>query len=234
MPEEMHGASGPASTERPMRMASPSVEDRLNTAVATAAAATMPVLTPEAHKQLVRAMEQESLHRGRMAKKAGVQLAGTMWSNVVTGLHQRLLNLGPVDNLDAYLNRSVTNQLSKLRTTVEVLVGDETLDVLREQNGDPNLGQVLELNHELIDIVKGIRVAGILTPREMDVYVLCQILGEDNETVGLWLEPPTNKNSVASLKCKAMKKVKKAWRAGKLEHLGYPPPLKRRRTPPRN
>ncbi|MER7978305.1 hypothetical protein [Streptomyces sp. NPDC095817] len=119
----------------------------------------------------------------------------------------------------------MTNELSKLRATIEVLVGDEKLDYLRTKSlSDPQLDGILTYNHDLIEAVQGIRASGVLTKREADVYVLAQVLGEENTVVAQWLEPPTTARAVATLKWKAMRKVNKAWRAGQFEHLGFHPP----------
>ncbi|MEU5777333.1 hypothetical protein ABZ819_29035 [Streptomyces venezuelae] len=198
MPEEMRGGS---------RSASSTVARKLS---------------PAALDQLVRATEQAGLHRGRMAKKVGPELADEMWANVLRGLNSRLANRGPVDDLDKYLNRCVTNQLSKLRTTIEILVGDDALVALRAREGQAS--EAFRLNHELIETVQGIRAQGILTPREMDVFVLGQVLGEDNKVVAEWLDPPATARSVGTLKWRANRKINKAWRAGRLAHLGFDPP----------
>ncbi|MGW6533440.1 hypothetical protein [Streptomyces venezuelae] len=157
-----------------------------------------------------------------MAKKVGPELADEMWANVLRGLNSRLANRGPVDDLDKYLNRCVTNQLSKLRTTIEILVGDDALVALRAREGQAS--EAFRLNHELIETVQGIRAQGILTPREMDVFVLGQVLGEDNKVVAEWLDPPATARSVGTLKWRANRKINKAWRAGRLAHLGFDPP----------
>ncbi|MFE2693694.1 hypothetical protein [Streptomyces mirabilis] len=228
MTDPMQGGNSPASTEGPTRARPQPEEVQLDTAVAGTISATSPrVLSPEARLQLDRALEQEGLHRGRMAQSAGRHQAEEMWANIAKGVYLRLLNQGPVDNLDAYLNRCVTNQLSTLRTVVEVLVEDTDLELLGERRGEPQYGQAVDLNHELIDAIKGVRSLGILTSREMEVYIMCQAFQMENEQIAQWLEPPTTKAAVASLRYKALKKVNKAWRAGKMAHLGFDTPPKR-------
>ncbi|MET8683912.1 hypothetical protein ABZV77_06810 [Streptomyces sp. NPDC004732] len=200
MPEEMRGGIQPASST------------------------VVRELSPDARDQLLRATEQAGMHLGRMAKRAGPELADDMWGNVLLGLHSRLVSRGPVEDLDKYLNRCVTNQLCKLRATVEVLVGDETLAVLRARQGDHLTGEVVRLNHELIETVRGIRALDLLTPRQMAVFVLGQILGEDNRMIAEWLDPPTTARAVATLKWRANREINKAWRDGRLAHLGFDPP----------
>ncbi|MFG1663774.1 hypothetical protein [Streptomyces sp. Y7] len=160
-----------------------------------------------------------------MAKKAGRARAEDMWQKVLISFERTLQSQGPVEHLESYLNRCVTNELSKLRATIEVLVGEEKLEILRAKSvSDPQLDGILSYNHELIETVQGIRDSGVLSKREADVYVLAQVLGEENAVVAEWLEPPTTSAAVATLKWKAMRKVRKAWREGKFRHLGFPPP----------
>lgn len=223
MSEAMHGGERPASPEQPA-LASSGVS-QLTTSEAESSTDTLRVLSDEAREQLTRAMEQEGLHVGRMAKKAGRPMAEDMWQNIIISFHNRLLNHGPVDHLESYLNRCVTTQLSKLRDTIEVVVGDEELDVLRAQSqSDPQLDDILQYNRALIEAARGIRDVGILTDREADVYLLAQVLGEDNGVVAKWLDPPSTPARVATLKWKAVRKVNKARREGKLTHLGFDPP----------
>ncbi|MFE2374728.1 hypothetical protein [Streptomyces sp. NPDC059398] len=175
-------------------------------------------LSPECHEQVRRAVEQRALHHGRMAKKAGHTLAEDMWSNIMLSLHTRLVNRGPVEHLDSYLNACVTNQVSSLRATIEILVGDENPEL---HVGDPNIGEVLELNHELFELVKGIRALGFLTQEEADVFVLFQVLGEDSKTVAEWLAPGTDPKRATRIRRRAVKKVNRAYKDGILADLGY-------------
>ncbi|MFE2534214.1 hypothetical protein [Streptomyces sp. NPDC059371] len=224
MPEEMHG-DRPASSEPSTRTSSS--EDGASASNAQPSADTPRVLSDEAREQLTRAMEQKNMHIGRMSKKVGRPMAEDMWQKILLEFHTRLLNHGPVDRLDSYINRCVTNMLSKLRTTIEVVIGDENLELIaRQAADDPQIANVFYYNHELIEAVHGIRKSDILTKREADVYVLGQILGEDNNVIAEWLDPPGTAARVATIKWRAMRKVQRAWREGKFTHLGYEPPRK--------
>lgn len=220
MPEEMHGGGRSASPNPP------SAEGQLSTREGRPSRGTGGELSRRAQEQLVRAMEQKELHRGRMAKKAGRDLADDMWANIMVSLHVRLGNLGPVEHLDPYLNSCVSNQLRKLRATVEILVGDESLALLK---GDPDFGEALELNHELIELVRNIRASGVLKPAEADVFVLSQVVGQDLDTIGQWLDPPTTSRAVARIRRRAVKKVNRAYHEGKFADLGYGPTRERTR-----
>ncbi|MFE5731453.1 hypothetical protein ACFQ7A_11200 [Streptomyces sp. NPDC056528] len=222
MPEEMRGASS-ASLEPPVRTTSEGDEP---TASGDETSADAPrEHSDETHEQLARAVEQSGMHIARMAKKAGRPMAEDMWQQILVGLERRLLRRGPVEELDPYLNSCVTKALSRLRTTIEVLVGDETLDALRQrQHGDEQLDSVLLHNTELFEAARGVIESGLLTPQEAQVYVLAQVLGEDNAVVAEWVDPPTTVKAVAQAKYRAVRKVNKAYRQGRFRHLGYEPP----------
>ncbi|QKZ23819.1 hypothetical protein [Streptomyces chartreusis] len=224
MAEAMRGGERPASPE--LVAEAPPSAGRLTTFESAATSTDTPrVLSDQAREQLGRAMDQQHLHIGRMAKKAGRPNAEDMWQKIIISFEKVLRSHGPVDHLESYLNRCVTNELSKLRATIDVLVGDEKLDFLRAKSlSDPQLEGILTYNRDLIEAVEGIRASGVLSKREADVYVLAQVLGEENAVVAVWLDPPTTEAAVATLKWKAMRKVKKARRDGKFEHLGFHPP----------
>jgi len=219
MSQEMHGEH-PASSEPSMQVSSSTADDSASDA--RPSAATPRILSPEAHEQLMRAMEQKEMHVSRMARKAGHANAEDMWQRVIIAYHARLLNHGPVEHLDSYLNRCVTNELSKLRTSIDVLIGDQALDLT--QADDPHVANVVYYNHDLIEAVRGIRKSGVLNKRELDVWVLGQILGEDNKAVAEWLDPPSTRARVATIKWRALHKLNRAWNAGEFKHLGFEPP----------
>lgn len=223
MAEAMPGGDRPASPE--LTAGPPARAGQLTTPEAAASTDTPRVLSDKAREQLAQAMYYKGLHLKRMVKKAGRPRAEDMWQTIIISFEKVLRSKGPVDHLESYLNRCVTNELSKLRATIEVLVGTEKLDILRAKSlGDPQLDGVLSYNHELIEAVQGIRDSGVLSKREADVFVLAQVLGEENDVIAEWLDPPTTAAAVATLKWKAMRKVKKARSEGKFRHLGFPPP----------
>ncbi|MBO8202683.1 hypothetical protein JW613_31045 [Streptomyces smyrnaeus] len=217
MPEEMRGESS-ASSDLPVQTSTPAAD-------AEASVDVLPGHSNETREQLAIAFEQSGMHIARMARKAGWQMAEDMWQSILAGLERRLVRHGPVENLDPYLNSCVTKALSKLRTAIEVLVGDEHLDALRQrQYTDPQLDSMLQLNTELVEAARGVIESGVLTKREAHVYVLAQVLGEDNAAVAEWLNPPTTVKAVTQMKYKAVRKVNRAYRQGKFRHLGYEPP----------
>jgi DNA-directed RNA polymerase specialized sigma24 family protein len=223
MAEAMQGGDRPASPELAAGPLAHAVQ--LTTPKANASTGSPRVLSEKAREQLAQAMDHKGFHIKRMAKKAGRSRAEDMWQKIIISFENVLRNQGPVEHLESYLNRCVTNELSKLRATIEVVVGDETLDLLRAKSmSDPQLDSILSYNIDLIEAVQGIRASGVLSKREADVYVLAQVLGEENDVVAEWLDPPTTAAAVATLKWKAMRKVKKARREGKFRHLGFPPP----------
>ncbi|MCZ4608855.1 hypothetical protein O3S80_34880 [Streptomyces sp. Lzd4kr] len=223
MAEAMQGGDRPASPE--LVAGPPARAGQLTTTEDMASTDIPGGLSDTARAQLAAALEHSGLHIARMAKKAGRARAEDMWQKVLISFERTLQSQGPVEHLESYLNRCVTNELSKLRATIEVLVGEEKLEILRAKSvSDPQLDGILSYNHELIETVQGIRDSGVLSKREADVYVLAQVLGEENAVVAEWLEPPTTTAAVATLKWKAMRKVRKAWREGKFRHLGFPPP----------
>jgi hypothetical protein len=222
MPEEMRGASS-ASLEPPVRTMSE--EGELAAVEAGTSAETPRRHSDETRQQLARAVAQSERHIARMAQKAGWSMAEDMWQKILTSLERRLVRHGPVEDLDPYLNGCVTNELSKLRAAIEVLVGDETLDVLRQrQHSDHQLGSVLLHNAELVEAARGVIESGVLSKQEAQVYVLAQVLGQDNAVVAEWLDPPTTVGAVAQAKYRAVRKVNKAYRQGRFRHLGYEPP----------
>ncbi|WP_221355412.1 hypothetical protein [Streptomyces beigongshangae] len=228
MAEAMRGGERPAPPELVVEASRPA--DWLTNSDTDVSTVTAPVMSAEAREQLKQAIEQGPLHLGRMTKQVGRMQAEDMWQKIVISFERVLTNKGPVEHLEKYLNRCVTNKLSKLRATIEVLVGDEKLDYLQAKSlSDPQLNGILSYNHDLIEAVQGIRSSGVLSKREADVYVLTQVLGEENSVVAEWLDPPTTARAVATLKWKAMRKVKKAWQDGKFEHLGFHPPRERER-----
>lgn len=182
MAEAMHGGDRPASPE--LAAGPPAPAGQLTTTGAIASPELPCVLSDQAREQLTQAMAQQGIHIGRMAKKAGRSRAEDMWQKIIIGFESALRSKGPVQHLESYLNRCVTNELSKLRATIEVLVGDEKLDFLRAKSlSDPQLDSILSYNHDLIEAVQGIRASGVLSKREADVYVLAQVLGEENSVV---------------------------------------------------
>jgi hypothetical protein len=222
MPEEMRGASS-ASLDPPARTMSE--EDELATVEAETSAETPRGHSDETRQQLARAVEQSGRHIARMAQKAGWSMAEDMWQKILTSLERRLVRHGLVEDLDPYLNSCVTKELSKLRAAIEVLVGDETLDVLRQrQYSNQQLDSMLLHNAELVEAARGVIESGVLTKQEAQVYVLAQVLGENNAVVAEWLDPPTTVRAVAQAKHRAVRKVNKAYRQGKFRHLGYEPP----------
>lgn len=216
MPEEMRGESS-ASLETPVRT---TTEEREPTA-----AGAPREHSDETRDQLARAVEQSGRHVARMARKAGRPMAEDMWQKILVGLERRLVRHGPVDDLDPYLNSCVTKALGGLRAAIEVLVGDETLDVLRQrQHDDQQLDSMMLHNTELVEAARGVIESGVLTRQEAQVYVVAQVLGEDNAVVAEWLDPPTTVRAVAQAKYRAVRKVNRAYRQGKFRHLGYEPP----------
>ncbi|WP_406136967.1 hypothetical protein [Streptomyces sp. NBC_01089] len=216
MPEEMRGESS-ASLETPVRT---TTEER-----EPIAAGAPRGHSDETRDQLARAVEQSGRHVARMARKAGRPMAEDMWQKILVGLERRLVRHGPVDDLDPYLNSCVTKALGRLRAAIEVLVGDETLDVLRQrQHDDQQLDSMMLHNTELVEAARGVIESGVLTRQEAQVYVVAQVLGEDNAVVAEWLDPPTTVRAVAQAKYRAVRKVNRAYRQGKFRHLGYEPP----------